>query len=269
MERSIPSNGTFTADRQVGLAAYNTNDAQNITWTYGAFFDNISDTVKERIDDNQGLRLSGRATWLPYYDEPSNGRYLVHTGAGMLYTKDQNKSVSFSTRPSVHEGPRLINSGAIAADSYTTGNLEFATVLGPLTLQSEAFMSNVNRLAGDSVNVYGAYAHASYFLTGENRIFERFGQLGPQFGRNAPYNNVFAVPGCHGWGAWEAKARWSYLDLSSVQKGQYNDLTVGMNWYWSDRVRVMFDWIHPFTSKQTTFGATQADLLAMRFDFNW
>ncbi len=269
MERSIPSNGTFTADRQVGLAAYNTNEDLHMTWAYGAFFDNISDTLKERIDNNQGVRVSGRVTWLPYYDEPSNGRYLVHTGAGILYTKDQNKSVTFSTRPSVHEGPRLISSGAIAADSYTTGNLEFATVWGAFTVQSEAFVSNVNRLAGDSINVYGAYAHVSYFLTGENRIYERFGQHGAQFGRNTPYNNVFAIPGSVSLGAWEAKSRWSYLDLSSVNAGQYNDLTTGFNWYWSDRVRVMFDWIHPVTSSGTTFGSTQSDLIATRFDFNW
>ena len=236
-----------------------------------------SDLIKERIDDNQGLRLSGRVTWLPYYDEPSNGRYLVHTGAGILYTKDQDHSVRFRARPQIHEGPRLIDSGAIAADSYTTGNLEFATVWGQFTLQSEGFLSNVNRTTGGAANAWGAYAHVSYFLTGENRIYERFGQHGAQFGRNAPFNNVFAVPGCCSFGAWEAKARWSYLDLSNFNDvvggvkvgGVYNDLTVGMNWYWSDRTRVMFDWIHPVTNGQTTFGSTQSDLLAMRFDFNW
>ncbi|MEK6262150.1 MAG: porin [Planctomycetota bacterium] len=268
MERSIPTQGIFAADREVGVAFYNTNASQKLTWAGGAFFDSITDSLKERIDDNQGLRLSGRVTWLPYYDELSNGRYLVHTGAGVLYTKDQNNSVTFRARPQVHEGPRLI-SGTVLADSYTTGNVEFATVWGSFTVQSEAFVSNVNRLAGDSVNVYGAYVHGSYFLTGENRIYERFGQHGAQFGRNAPYNNVFAIPGSVSLGAWEAKTRWSYLDLSNISAGQYNDLTVGFNWYWSDRVRVMFDWIHPVTSAGTTFGSTESDLIATRFDFNW
>ena len=269
LERSIPTQGVFAADRQVGLATYNTTNDQRIAWACGAFFDNISDTRKERIDDNQGVRVSGRVTWLPYYDEPSNGRYLVHTGAGILFTQDQDKKVTFSTRPSIHEGPRLINSGAIPAGSYTTGNLEFATVWGAVTVQSEAFVTNVNRLAGDSINVYGAYAHVSYFLTGENRIYERFGQHGAQFGRSAPYNNAFAIPGSISLGAWEAKSRWSYLDLSSAKAGQYNDLTTGFNWYLSDRVRIMFDWIHPFTSSGTTFGSTQSDLIATRFDFSW
>jgi phosphate-selective porin OprO/OprP len=269
MERSIPSQGIFAADREVGVAFYNASADQNFTWTYGAFFDSISEGLKERIDDNQGYRLSGRVTWLPYYDEPSNGRYLVHTGLGVLHTGDQNNSVRFRARPQIHEGPRLIDSGALAADSYTTGNVELATVWGPVTVQSEAFLSNVDLLSGDSANLYGAYVHLSYFLTGENRIFERFGQHGAQFGRNVPYTNFFLVPGCSGWGAWEFKIRTSYLNLDDVDRGRYNDLTVGLNWYWTDRIRVMFDWIHPVTSSDTTFGKTESDVMAMRFDFNW
>jgi phosphate-selective porin OprO and OprP len=269
LERSIPSQGVFAADREVGIACYNCTDDQNITWSGGFFFDSISDTLKERIDDNQGYRLSGRLTWLPYYDEPSNGRYLVHTGLGILHTDDQDNSVRFRARPQIHEGPRFIDSGAIQADTYTTGNVEFAVVWGRVTLQSEAFLSSVNTVAPGSASAQGAYAHVSYFLTGENRIFERFGQHGPQFGRNSPFTNFFAVPGCIGSGAWEAKARWSYLDLDDVDRGQYNDLTVGFNWYWSDRIRVMFDWIHPMTSTDAVFGNVDADILGVRFDWNW
>jgi phosphate-selective porin OprO and OprP len=269
MERSIPSQGIFAADRDMGVACYNANESQTFTWTYGAFFDSTNDTLKERIDDNQGYRLAGRVTWLPYYDEGSNGRYLIHTGAGVLYTDDQDNSVRLRARPQIHEGPRLIDSGAIVADDYLTGNLEMAIVCGRVTFQSEAFLSQVNRLAAPNVNINGAYLHASYFLTGENRIYEKMGPHGAQFGRNTPYNNVFVVPGGVSLGAWEAKARWSHLDLNALDRGQYNDLTLGFNWYWSDRVRMLFDWIHPFTSSETPFGQTESDILATRFDFNW
>lgn len=268
-ERSIPTQGIFAADREVGIAFYNCTADQNITWAGGLFFDDINDTIKTRIDNNQGYRLSGRLTWLPYYDEPSNGRYLVHTGIGILHTDDQDDRVRFRARPQVQRGPVLIDSGNLAADSYTTGNLELAIVWGPVTLQNEAFISTVSMLSGETVQVGGAYSHLSYFLTGENRIFERFGQHGAQFGRQKPFTNFFAVPGCVGWGAWEAKARWSYLDPSDADSGQYNDLTMGFNWYWSDRTRIMFDWIHPITSSHTVFGATESDLIAMRFDVNW
>jgi phosphate-selective porin OprO/OprP len=269
LERSIPSNGVFAADREVGVATYGINAAQSVTWSFGAFIDNISESLKERIDDNQGCRLSSRFTWLPYYDELSKGRYLIHTGVGLLFTDDHDNLVRFRARPQLHEGPFLIDSGLLAASTYTTGNVELATVWGPFSLQSEWFLSTVNRTAGEDVFLYGGYLYGSYFLTGEHRIYERFGQHGAQFGRNVPFTNFFLVPGCLGWGAWEAKVRSSYLDLSELDRGRYNDLTAGFNWYWTERIRVMFDWIHPWTSTDTPFGATDSDIVATRFDFNW
>ena len=268
-ERSIPTEGIFAASREVGAAIYNCTDDKRITWTGGLFFEDINDTDKTRIDDNQGTRLSGRLTCLPYYDVASEGRYLVHTGVGVLYTSDHDDLVRFRARPQIQRGPVLIDSGNLSADSYTTGNAELAIVYGPVTLQSEAFLSDVSNVAGDSSQLSGAYAHLSYFLTGENRIFEPFGQHGAQFGRNRPLRNFKLTQGGGGPGAWEAKARWSNLDLTDIDRGEYNDLTVGFNWYWSDRTRWMFDYIHPITTGNASFGETTSDLLAMRFDFNW
>ena len=42
-----------------------------------------------------------------------------------------------------------------------------------------------------------------------------------------------------------------------------------MNWYWSDRTRVLFDWIHPYTSRDAVFGRTESNILGLRFDWNW
>lgn len=269
LERSIPTQGVFTADREIGIAAYNVSADQNFTWTYGIFLDSISESLKQRVDNNQGYRLSGRVTWLPYYDELSNGRYLIHTGLGVLHTHDQDGFARFAARPQVRLSPRLVDTGNLAAGDFTTGNVELAAVMGRFAIQSEAFICRVNMNVGDPVHLYGAYAHLSWFLTGENRIYERFGQHGAQFARNVPFTNVFATPAGFGLGAWEAKARYSYFDVSDVDRGQYNDVTIGMNWYWSDRTRVMFDYIHPITTAQTVFGNTESDILGMRFDFNW
>lgn len=269
LERSIPTQGVFCADREVGIAFYNCSNSQDVTWTTGLFFDSISEATKKRLDDNQGLRISQRLTWLPFYDEPTSGRYLFHTGAGVLYTHDHDNRVRFRARPQVAEGPRIIDSGLLIADSFTTGNLEAAFVYGRMAIQSEIFLSGIEMLQGDARTANGAYLHASWFITGENRIFERFGQHGAQFSRNVPFSNFFMTRGGISPGALELKARWSHLDLNNLDQGQYNDLTLGFNWYWSDRTRMMFDWIHPVTSADAVFGETQSDLLAMRFDFNW
>ncbi len=269
LERSIPSQGVFSPDREVGVAFYNCTENQYLTWSTGIFFDSISEGLKERIDNNQGYRISERITWLPYYDEPSNGRYLVHTGVGVLFTDDQDDKVRFRARPQIHEGPQIIDSGSIDADTYTTANVEGAIVWGQFTVQTEGFVSSVNTLNAGNETVHGAYVHGSYFLTGENRIFQKFGQHGAQFGRNEPFSNFFIVPGQVSIGALEFKTRWSYLNLNEVQAGVYNDFTVGFNWYWSDRTRIMFDWIHPYTTADAIYGATESDIIAMRFDWNW
>ncbi len=269
LERSIPTQGVFSPDREVGIAFYDCTEDERLTLSCGVFFDSISEGIKERIDDNQGCRLSGRATWLPYYDTATAGRYLIHVGVGVLHTEDQDSNLRFRTRPHIHEGPRIIDTGAIAADSLTTGNLEFAVVWANLSIQSEAFISGVDRIGSQNSTLGGWYVYSSYFLTGENRVFEPFGQHGAQFGRNKPNTNFFLKPGCAGWGAWEAKLRYSNLTFEDLDRGQYNDFTCGLNWYWNDRTRVMFDWIHPVTSDAAVFGETTSDLLAMRFDFNW
>ena len=268
-ERSIPSQGIFAVDREVGIALYNCSENERVTWTGGLFFDNLNDTFKTRFDANQGLRLSGRLTWLPYYDKASNGRYLIHTGLGVLHTHDHDDRVRFAATPGIQRGPFIIDTGNLEADRYTTGNAELAIVAGSITWQNEAFLSNVESLTGNDLHVGGAYSHLSWFLTGENRIFVPFGQHGPQFGRNRPNNPLRLTASERAWGAIEAKTRWSFLDLTDAGAGQYNELTVGFNWYWSDRTRVMFDWIHPLTSAETVFGTTESDLLAMRFDVNW
>ena len=95
--------------------------------------------------------------------------YLMHTGVGVLHTEDQDGRVRFRARPQIHEGPRVIDSGILQANEYTTGNVEFAVVWGAVALQSEAFLSAVNTQP-DRATVGGAYAHLSWFLTGENRI---------------------------------------------------------------------------------------------------
>lgn len=269
LERSIPTQTVFAADRELGMAIYNCTEGKRIHWASGVFIDSVNEGPKKRLDDNQGYRLSGRLTCLPYYDDPSDGRYLIHTGVGLLHTDDHDNVVRFRSRPQISEGPRIIDSGALFADKYTTGNLETAIVWERFAVQSEAFLSSVDLIDGPTTLANGAYIYLSWFLTGESRNYEPFGQHGAQFGRNKPFRNFSAKRPSHQPGAWELKIRWSHLDLNQFERGQYNDLSFGCNWYWSDRVRWMFDWIHPYTSDTAIFGKTESDILGMRWDVNW
>jgi len=73
---------------------------------------------------------------------------------------------------------------------------------------------------------------------------------------------------CVGRGAWEATARWSYLDLTDGPDAeQMHDLTVGVNWYWNPHTRYMLNWIHPFTN--TPAQNEEADIIAMRLQVDF
>lgn len=267
MERALPN--VFSPGREVGVTSFNVSEDEYVTWAVGCFFDDIDEVAKERVDDNQGVRVVGRATCTPYYDELAEGRYMTHLGICAMYTDDRDNSVRFRSRPEIHEGPRLVDSGTVAADDYTTLCAEAAWVHGPLSIQSEFMWVNVNTLAGADQDYYGAYAYLSYFFTGEHRPYER--RWG-RFGRIKPLENFWIVDTgagrCVGRGAWEGTVRWSYLDLTDGPSAeQMHDLTVGFNWYWNPYTRMMFNYIHAFPD--TPAQQEDADILGMRLQVDF
>jgi len=131
---------------------------------------------------------------------------------------------------------------------------ETALVYGPLSVQSELYAATVDRLQGVTNNFYGGYAFVSYFLTGENRPYNR--KIGT-FDRVRPYQDFFrgrTPDGCisTGRGAWEVVYRFSYIDMLqglaptalTAGAGRAADQTVGLNWYLNPYTRIMFNYVH-------------------------
>jgi phosphate-selective porin OprO/OprP len=250
----------FTPGREIGVQAYNNSADQRITWQYGAFFDSISESAKQRVDDNQGMVVSARGTWTPFYDEPSDGRYLVHLGLGGIYTHPQDGSGRFSQRAEMHEGPVMIDTGAIAADDYTVLGTEFLWHWGSVYINNELMWSHVNAAGGDD-DFYSGYVEAGWFLTGEHRNYNR--KQG-HFVDMKPFESFWFTPGCHGLGAWEVATRWSFVDFTeSPNASEYNSLNLALNWYWNSRARVQLNWLQPFTNG-APLGDTESSILSLR-----
>jgi phosphate-selective porin OprO/OprP len=83
MERGLPR--AFLPGREFGIAANQHVPTANLTWAYGLFYDDFSETAHAFEDDNQGLRAGFRFTWAPWYDECTEGRHVLHTGMSYLY----------------------------------------------------------------------------------------------------------------------------------------------------------------------------------------
>lgn len=272
LERALPN--LFAPQRQVGLTTLNTTPGEAIGWGTGIYFEDIDDVDHERVADAQGLQLVSRLWGTPCYRE--GGRRVFHWGVVGAWSDDADNAVRWRARPEIHEGGRTIDSGEFFSNEHYTTQCEAALVWGPVSLQGEFFYNSADTVSGD-LDFYGAYAQASWFLTGENRQYQRDSGV---FGRVEPFTNFWIVRGADGvdvgWGGWELAARWSYLDLTSgaaANAGQQNDMTLGVNWYWNPHTRFMFNWIHPFNDYNvaSTGGFTDGsgDILACRLQVDF
>jgi phosphate-selective porin OprO/OprP len=276
MERGLPN--AFSPARNFGIASLTTSDSENATFAYGVFRTG-SDDFGDDVGDDGEQSFTMRGTWLPYYDEPTDGRYLFHVGASYSY-RDADEGLSrFSSRPEIRmaaagEGsvPNFVDTGDLPTEFFQPFGLETAWVNGPLSVQAEWIGNSVELTSGDNVFFHGAYAYASYFLTGESRAYRR--STG-SFDRVKPYENFFLVRDdhgniCHGRGAWEIAFRWSYIDLNdaAIDGGQLHDLTLGLNWYLHPYMLLRFNFINAFLD-DPALGDSDCQIYAMRFQFDW
>jgi len=81
---------------------------------------------------------------------------------------------------------------------------------------------------------------AGWTLTGESRSYK--GSDG-EFKRLKPANK-FSPGADGGWGAWELAARYDHADMNSgdINGGEVTALTVALNWYLNENVRIMADY---------------------------
>ena len=88
--------------------------------------------------------------------------------------------------------------------------------------------------------MWGAYAQASYFLTGENRRYKTSSGVWTYVEPNKPFN-----PFEGRWGAWEIAARYSYFDGDdqAINGGREQNVTAGVNWYLFSAVRLMLNYV--------------------------
>ncbi len=252
MERSLNDEGAFVPGRNDGIMTYNWSENQRATWAIGAFTNQTGyDQPPTFVYDHWGLDMPMRVTYLPWYDEASGGRGLIHTGLGYVFRSAPDETMTLAARPESGFAPAVVNMTLTDLKDMQVANAEGALVYGPLSVQSEVFVSTLNRDAGINNDLWGTYVYVSYFLTGENRPYNR--KLGV-FDRVKPYEDFFHVRTCDGCtatgrGAWEVAYRFSYIDMldgmAAVKgAGIAADHTLGVNWYLNAYTKLMFNYVH-------------------------
>ncbi|HPG23992.1 MAG TPA: porin [Myxococcota bacterium] len=201
-------------------------------WTAAAAF--TSEPLGQASDDRHGtehLGFASRVTWAPL----AKKRRVVHFGASFEYRDLRgDNGYRITSRPEVGIITYPLRTGSLAdVDSVVSYGLDSIGLFGSLTLQGEFMQSFVQRNGRDDPSFLGGYVQASYVLTGERRRYSRSQGV------------LLGVKPRSAWGAVELGVRASTLDLqdAGVDGGRTRDLTVGLNWYIRENVRLMFNYV--------------------------
>ncbi len=267
-----------------GISAFNLTKNERFGWQIGVYKNNVYDSgFTYSIGD--AWTYGGRLIGTPYYDEESKGRYLVHTGFGAEY-RTFNDLVSATTgfdnvrlrsrgvlrNAASTLDPNYVDTGNFYADNQVVIDPEIAVQVGPFLFQSEYTASWMNgakpakNVATNLGTVFmqGYYAECLYFLTGENRDYNR---LQGVFNRVVPKKIFDPKKGT--WGAWQVGVRYDFTDgnYGLVNGGNASDMTFGINWFLNANARFQFNYVLSWVNNAppVTFPGTVGALNGSRF----
>jgi phosphate-selective porin OprO/OprP len=195
----------------------------------------------------------------------------------------KGRTLTFSDRPELRVDPTVfLTTGALPAKAADIYGVELAATYANFFFQGEAYHFTLDQAGqtpgapAPTLGFGGGYVEGSWTLTGERRSYlptaGGYGGIKPA--------HPLSLYG-RGWGAWEAVARWSYVDLNShvivgtpqattggVFGGRQTVYSLGLNWYPLDGVRLMLDYLHADVDKLSANGISPAgvtiDALALR-----
>jgi phosphate-selective porin OprO/OprP len=276
MERSLAD--AFAPARNLGMEIHDTVGVDERATLAVGWFRSVSDDFGDDAGDEGEQAVTTRATWLPFYDDASNGRSYIHVGGGYSFRDADEGVARFRSTPEARGGalgegqvPFFVDTGNIPAENWQLLGAEFAWIAGPFSIQSEYMHVPVRQIGGPDLQFQAAYVQATYFLTGEHRPYNK--EFGIH-GRVVPFENFFRVwtddgvaTGC---GAWEVAARWSYIDLDdgNIEGGSEHNYTLGLNWYLNPYTRVKWEYILADLDRAPV-GESTTHIAGMRFDIDF
>jgi phosphate-selective porin OprO/OprP len=227
----------------------------------------------------KGTHVLGRIAYRLWSDGPSNiqvGGSLAHKlKVGEALASGAPHTVTLEDRPEIRvDGNRLVSTGPLPARGGTAWGLEASGNLANIYFASEFWEFAIERdttcpacTPGSDPSFSGWYVEASWILTGETKTYQ------PNANNNgmATYANphVAAPFALGGFGAWEIVARYSTLDLNweagalgttcapsaCIRGGAQKIWSIGLNWYLSNNVRFLLDYMHVDVDKLNGSGA--------------
>lgn len=246
MERSIVTE-VFSPGRNMGIELQ--RGATTHSWNLGVF------QTSEDEDGLDGYALTGRATVSPINREGA----IAHLGISGSARNMRGQAYEINAPMEVNVAEKVIETPEIVTDTIESASLEGALVYNQFSLQSEWMMQKVSPVASPEANrtsfqFDGHYVLASYFLTGESRIYDEGSFDRPESAREA--------------GAWELVARYSSIDLTDIQQGtSATSIMLGVNWYATPHVRAMINLAQSDVKGSDSDESGSGDALSFRLQY--
>lgn len=231
-ERAAVSDGLLPS-RNVGIILNGYGFNQRVTWAGGFFNDWIDTGMKFKHGASQFV---GRITCLPLLDPNENT--LLHLGFGFRYS-DVKEGIQYATEPEFNKAPLFVDTGLHDADRALTYNLETSFRTGPFWLAGEYTRTDLKAPALNDPTLDGYHVTLSWIMSGEIRPYSKTRGIVEriQVAQNVDQG---------GWGAWESTIRWSTFDANDglLTGGDMDILSLGLNWYLTEKFRVNINYRH-------------------------
>jgi phosphate-selective porin OprO/OprP len=244
--------GTFGFGRRFGVSSEHLFAQDHIRLFYGVFQGDQTNSSRFIQDDNPGAIFNIRLTAVPIYE--NEGRQVFHIGGHWSYIHSRNNETSLSIQPgAISWYSSLLGTGTFANNNHHRAGLELALQNGPLSISSEwyfaGYADHTTRTLGYAPDrtATGGYIELGHFLTNDHRSYQL--KSGTFSAAKVKHNFHPFKSGdwnlVDGFGAWQLVLRWSYLDLLDWRNaqnngGRQNDLTFGINWFWTPNIRLIF-----------------------------
>ena len=228
------SGSAFVPSRNAGILLQNQPLKKRINLAVGLF----KTSTDKGLAVSDGFNFTTRLAGTPLFGD--GGRKLVHLGIAYSRQNSFFDRLGFRERPEAHLAPWFVDTGVFEAQKYQLMGIEGALVAGPFSTQAEYIHNWVEATTRGNPRFKSGYVQGSFFLTGEHH---RYSQDEAAFDRQRPLKNFFNGTG--GFGAWEVAGRYSKLDLNdaSIEGGEMNNYTLGLNWYLNPHTRWTFNYV--------------------------
>lgn len=232
IERAAPT-GAFTTGRILGLeGAYRSDD-----WSFNLGI--FNDDVASDNGDDEAFAVTGRVTYLPYYNDDS----VVHLGVSGTYREPDRANDQFEFDASAENALQTVDSVAVTVNDAKHASVygfEAGAAWNSLYLQGEYFIVDIETETAGDPTFQGGYIQGSWVPTGETKSYSKSKRT---FTRLTPSKPFDLNKG--DWGAFELGARYSRTDLTDdgFTGGTLDAYTFAANWYLHKHARLMANYI--------------------------